>query len=61
MNAPDTPADELLTAALERAALARPPEERGFFLLLAGKELARLLANDIPRLDALLRRIQVTA
>ncbi len=61
MNAPDTSADELLTAALERAALARPPEERGFFLLLAGKELARLLANDIPRLGALLRRIQVTA
>ncbi len=61
LNAPDAPADELLTAALQRAALARPPEERGSFLLLAGKELARLLANDLSRLDALLRRIQVTA
>lgn len=61
MNAQDVPADELLTAALQRATRARPLEERGFFLLQAGKELARLLANDLPRLDALLRRIQVTA
>ncbi|MDP7544629.1 MAG: hypothetical protein QGG31_02550 [Anaerolineales bacterium] len=61
MNAADAPADQLLAAALQRAARARPPEERGFFLLRAGKELARLLPHDLPRLDALLRRIQVTA
>ena len=60
LNNPDTSADELLTAALQRAANARPTEERGFFMLQAGKELARLLANDLPRLDTLLRRIQVT-
>ncbi len=60
MNAQDAPADELLTAALQRATRARPPEERGFFLLQAGKALARLLANDLTRLEALLRRIQVT-
>jgi len=61
MNAPDTPVDELLIAALRRATRARPLEERGFFLLQAGKEIARILANDLSRLDALLRRIQVTA
>ena len=61
LNAPDTPADELLTAALQRATRARPLEERGFFLLQAGKEIARILANDLSRLDTLLRRIQVTA
>lgn len=60
INTPDTSADELLTAALQRAANARPVDERGFFMLQAGKELARLLANDLPRLDTLLRRIQVT-
>ncbi|MCH2539437.1 MAG: hypothetical protein MK000_03675 [Anaerolineales bacterium] len=59
INTPDTSADELLPAALQRAAKARPADERRFFMLQAGKELARLLANDLPRLNTLLRRIQV--
>jgi hypothetical protein len=59
----DLPADELLAANLRRAALARgeslAPGGPGYaFLLDAGRELARLLAADPPRLDALLRRIR---
>ena len=59
INTPDTSADELLSAALQRATKARPADKRRFFMLQAGKELARLLANDLPRLNTLLRRIQV--
>lgn len=53
----DLPADELLAANLRDAA-----EERGDggrdFLVEAGRELARLLAMDLPRLDAILRRVR---
>jgi hypothetical protein len=53
----DLPADELLAAHLRYAAGARHSESRSF-LLEAGRELARLLAMDLPRLDAMLRRIR---
>jgi len=53
----DLPADELLAANLRYAAEARGPGGRDF-LLDAGRELARLLAMDLPRLDALLRRMR---
>ena len=53
----DLPADELLAANLRYAAQARPGGERDF-LLGAGRELARLLALDLARLDAILRRIR---
>jgi hypothetical protein len=32
--------------------------ERYAFLVAAGRELARLLSNDLSRLDAVLRRIR---
>ena len=59
----DLAADELLAANLRRAAVARDPQLApggpGYaFLVEAGRELARLLAADPPRLDALLRRIR---
>jgi len=59
----DLPADELLAANLRRSATARElvlaPGGPGYeFLVDAGRELARLLAADPPRLDALLRRIR---
>lgn len=59
----DLPADELLAANLRRAAQARDPNLRpggpGYeFLVDAGRELARLLAADPPRLDGLLRRLR---
>jgi hypothetical protein len=53
----DLPADELLAAHLRYAANARNSAGRGF-LVEAGRELARLLAMDLPRLDAILRRIR---
>ena len=53
----DLPADELLAANLRYAAQARDTRGRGF-LVDAGRELARLLAMDPARLDAILRRIR---
>ena len=53
----DVPADELLAANLRYAARARD-NAGGEFLVEAGRELARLLAGDLLRLDGLLRRIR---
>jgi hypothetical protein len=53
----DLPADELLAANLRHAAQARGTAGHDF-LVDAGRELARLLALDLPRLDGLLRRIR---
>ncbi len=53
----EVPADELLAASLRTAAAARPEHERQAFLIKAGRELARLLANDPVRLEGLLRRL----
>lgn len=58
LNAPDVPADELMVVSLQNAAEARPPEDRRLFLRAAGRELARLLNRDLPRLENLLRRIK---
>jgi hypothetical protein len=52
----DLPADELLAANLRYAAQARRADGEDF-MVAAGRELARLLAIDLPRLDAMLRRI----
>ena len=52
----DLPADELLAANLRYAAEAR--EDGEYFLVDAGRELARLLAMDLVRLDGILRRIR---
>jgi len=57
LDSRDLPADELLAANLRYAAEARGREGHDF-LLHAGRELARLLAMDLPRLDAMLRRIR---
>ena len=53
----DLPADELLAAHLRSAAQARDGAGEDF-LVSAGRELARLLAMDLYRLDAILRRIR---
>jgi len=58
LDSPDAPADELIAVSLRHAADVRPPEDRTFFLREAGKELARLLSRDLPRLENLLRRIK---
>ena len=59
LNSKETPVDELIVAALQRASGARPIEDRALFLIQAGKELARLLSDDLSKLDSILRRIQV--
>ena len=58
LNAPDVPADELMAAGVRRAAGCYPPDARERFLKEAGRELARLLSRDLPRLEYLLRRIR---
>ena len=59
LNSKETPVEELIGAALQRASKARPIEDRELFLLQAGKELARLLSDDLSKLNSILRRIQV--
>ena len=53
----DLPADEMLAANLRAATEARGTGGETF-RLSAGRELARLLAMDLYRLDAILRRIR---
>lgn len=61
LDAPHVPTDELLLASLRVAADVRPPQERRLFLIEAGRELTRLLSNDLLRLDSLLRRLSAMA
>ncbi|MGD1996933.1 MAG: hypothetical protein PVH62_09185, partial [Anaerolineae bacterium] len=61
LDAPTVPADALLTASLRLAAAARPAGEGEEFLVEAGRELARLLAGDLQRLDGMLRRLSLAA
>ncbi len=58
LDSRDLPADELLAANLRYAAEARGRDAGQEFLVNAGRELARLLALDLYRLDAILRRIR---
>lgn len=51
----EAPADQLLIAALRQATLARPPDQREAYRVAAGRELAKLLALDLTRLDGILR------
>jgi hypothetical protein len=53
----DLPVDELLAANLRYAAQARNAGGEDF-LVAAGRELARLLAMDLSRLDGILRRMR---
>ena len=58
LEARDAPTDELLAASLRAAAAVRPENERDSFLVGAGRELARLLAGDLVRLEGLLHRLR---
>lgn len=57
LRTPQVAADELLAAHLIRAAATQPPELRRQFLVTVGRELARLLATDLTRLEHLLKRL----
>ena len=52
------PADALLVAALRGAAAARPPDQRESYLVSAGRELAKLLALDLTRLEGILGQLK---
>jgi hypothetical protein len=54
VTASEVPAEQLLAAALRSAAQARPPDQREGYLVNTGRELARLLAMDLPRLEGIL-------
>ena len=58
LDARDAPVDEVLAASLRTAACARPESERRYFLIDAGREIARLLAGDPTRLEGVLRRLR---
>jgi hypothetical protein len=58
LGAPDIAADALIPAALRAAAQARPPDQREPYLVAAGRELARLFAQDPIKLDGILRQIK---
>jgi hypothetical protein len=57
LDTPDIAADPLIVAAVGAAARARPPDQREAYLVTAGRELARLLAQDPIRLDGILRHL----
>ena len=59
LAAPNVSAEQLIGAALRRAALSRPPDQRNAYLVGAGRELARLLADDLVRLDGILRQLRL--
>jgi len=55
----DAPVDQIIVAALRMASASRPSLiEREGYLIDAGRELARLLALDLTRLDGILRGLR---
>jgi len=55
----DAPVDQIIVAALRLARDARPTDdERQRYLVGAGRELAKLLALDLARLDGILRQLR---
>lgn len=58
LDAPDLPIDELIPAALERAAALRSTSDADYFLVDSGRYLARYLGRDPVRLDRILRRLE---
>ena len=58
LGAIEVPADQLLIAHLRAATLARPKDQREPYKVSAGRELARLLALDLSRLDGILGQMR---
>jgi hypothetical protein len=58
LAAADVPTEQLVAAALRKAAAARPPDQREGYLVEAGRELARWLAADLTRLDGILQQLR---
>jgi hypothetical protein len=58
LAAADVPTEQLVAAALRKAAAARPPDQREVYLVGAGRELARWLPADLTRLDGILQQLR---
>lgn len=59
LSAFDAPVDQIIVAAVRMASEARPSlMEREQYLISAGRELARLLALDLTRLDGILKQLR---
>ncbi|MCX6070439.1 MAG: hypothetical protein NTU91_06215 [Chloroflexi bacterium] len=54
----EIPVDDLLAAALQTAAAARPESERRAYLVEAAAECARLVGRDLTRLESLVRSLR---
>jgi|YNPNPStandDraft_1061719.scaffolds.fasta_scaffold10565_3 hypothetical protein len=61
LDARDVPADQLVVAAVEAAAQARPPEHQKPYLVEVGRELARMLSQDLVRLESILKQLKPRA
>jgi hypothetical protein len=59
LSASTLPIDELLAATLRIAAEARQKSERERFLLDAGRYCAKLLSQDLGRMESFLRNISI--
>jgi hypothetical protein len=60
LGALNAPVDQLLIAAIRLAAEARPEGQRELYRIGIGRELAKLLALDLARLDNILRGVKET-
>jgi hypothetical protein len=58
LSADNLPADELLAASLRKAASVRHGPNQTAFLIESGRYCARLLSNDLNRLDNVLRNLR---
>jgi hypothetical protein len=58
LSSENLPVDDLLAASLRNAASVRHGLEQKTFLIQAGKYCARLLSNDLNRLDNVLRNLK---
>ncbi len=54
----EIPVDDLLAAALQTAAAARPESERRTYLVESAAECARLVGRDLTRLESLVRSLR---
>jgi hypothetical protein len=61
LSADNLPADELLAASLRNAASVRHGPNQTTYLIEAGRYCARLLSNDLNRLDNVLRNLKTEA
>lgn len=58
LSASEVPSDDLIASALRYASFAWPEEARGDFMIESGRQLARMLSNDLKRLSYILTLIK---